>query len=246
MFGKIVAFIAALFFIACGAVPASAQHCPRATPAGADTASVAQALQGRLTHHAGIRDWFELKLDRPMCGHKSIQVTVSNDHWEPVERMRGCRVQSYGKIDFSPTGYYSLNLFQDVTRLKPVGACVRQPLFADYSNVRPDRHVRSYTVAMHVDYRPGDHPVLFKVTSGGRILHPWQAYASYMLTGGLVLYGLCGDGFAVDRIYGTRAARPAHSDDPRGSGDMAQFDPETAAAAGKTDLHLGYSCIRAR
>lgn len=246
MFSKFVAFIAVLFFMTCGTGPASAQQCPRAASAGADTRSRAEVLQGRLTHHDGIRSWFELTLDRPVCGQKSIQVTVSDDNWKSVERVRGCRVESYGKIDFSPTGYYSLDLYQYATRVKPVGACVRQRPFADYSNVRPDKRVRSYRVAMHVDYRPGDHPVIFRVTSGRTILHPWRAYASYQLTGGFVLYGLCGEGFAVDRIYGTRAARPAHSDDPRGSGDMAQFDPESASKSGKTDLHLGYSCIRAQ
>jgi hypothetical protein len=246
MFAKSAAFIAALLFLACGAVPASAQHCPHAVSPGAETSSAARALQGQLTHHAGIRDWYELKLDRAVCGQRLIQVTVSDDRWERLERLRGCRVQSWGKIDFSPTGYYSLDLFQNVTRLRPVGACVQQPLFPDYSKVRPDRHVRSYRVAMHVDYRPGDHPVMFTVRGGRRALHPWQAYASYMLTGGFVLYGLCGEGFVVDQIYGPRAARPAHFTASRDSGDMAMFDPETAARSGKTDLHLGYSCIRAR
>ena len=246
MVAKIAAFVAALLFMTYGAVPASAQRCPHAPSSGTETASVAQTLHGRLTHHAGIRDWYELKLDRAVCGQRSIQLTVPNNHWEPLERMRGCQVQSWGKIDFSPTGYYSLDLFQDAARLKPVGACVRQPLFADYSKVRPDRRVRSYSVAMHVDYRPGDHPVIFTVTSGRSALHPSQAYASYMLTGGFVLYGLCGEGFAVDRIYGPSIARAAHFGEPRGSGDMAMFYPETAAKSGKTDLHLGYSCVRAR
>jgi hypothetical protein len=97
---------------------------------------------------------------------------------------------------------------------------------------------------MHVDYGPGDHPIVFHVRSGKRDLRPWQAYASYMLTGGFVLYGLCGQGFVVDKVYGTPAARPSHFDEPRDPGDMAEFDPETAAQSGKTDLHLGYSCVR--
>ena len=126
--------------------------------------------------------------------------------------------------------------------MKPVGACARQRPFADHSTARPDKHVRSYRVDMHVDWRPGDHPITFHVQNGRKELHPWEAYASYLLTGGFVLYGLCGEGFVVDRVYGTPAG---HSDDPRGSGEMAQFDPETAAEFGKTDLHLGYSCIRA-
>lgn len=97
---------------------------------------------------------------------------------------------------------------------------------------------------MHVDYRPGDHPIMFNVRSGDRELRPWQAYASYRLTGGFVLYGSCARGFVVDKVYGTPSARPTHFDDPRTPSDMASYDPESAAQAGVTDLHLGYTCIR--
>jgi hypothetical protein len=97
---------------------------------------------------------------------------------------------------------------------------------------------------MHVDYGPGDHPVRFRVRTAGRELRPWQAYASYMLTGGFVLYGYCGEGFAIKKVFGTPAAKPSHFDEAGASDDAAAFDPEGAAAAGKTDLHLGYTCIR--
>jgi len=97
---------------------------------------------------------------------------------------------------------------------------------------------------MHVDYEPGDHPIVFEVSSDGRKLHPWQAYADYSLTGGFVLYGFCGKGFVVDTVFGTPEAHPAHFDEPRTPSDLAAFDPENAAAAGKKDLHLGYTCVR--
>lgn len=246
MFNKVFAFALLLLFITCGASRASAQQCPVTSSTGPDTPSRTAALRGRLVHHDGIRNWYELKLDRAVCGQKTIQLTVSDDKWKRLESVRGCHVVSHGTIGFSPTGYYLLDLFQDAVRVEPVGACVRQRPFIDYSTARPAKGIRSYSVEMHVDYRPGDHPITFHVRHGRKDLHPWQAYASSMLTGGFVLYGLCGDGFAVDRVYGTRAARPVNSDEPRGSGDMAQFDPETAAQSGKADLHLGYSCVRAR
>ena len=85
---------------------------------------------------------------------------------------------------------------------------------------------------MHVDYEPGDHPILFSVSSSGKELRPWQAYADYILTGGFVLYGLCANNFVVDKVF-----------EPRTSSDMATFDPESAGAAGKKDLHLGYTCV---
>jgi len=80
----------------------------------------------------------------------------------------------------------------------------------------------------------------------GRELRPWQAYADYRLTGSFVLYGTCGKGFAAEKVFGSGAAKPSHFGEPGESDDKAAFDPETAAASGKTDLRLGYTCIRRR
>jgi hypothetical protein len=65
-----------------------------------------------------------------------------------------------------------------------------------------------------------------------------------MLTGGFVLYGHCGKGFVVDKVFGTPEAHPSHFTESRDSGDMAAFDPEGAATSGKTHLRLGYTCVR--
>jgi hypothetical protein len=192
-----------------------------------------------------MRQWFELKLDKPQCGQRSIELIQIQKTSPPLTVFRGCQIRSTGPIDFSPTGYFSLDTFQDVQGIDPVGKCAQQPLFPDYSESKPDNGIRAYRVDMHVNYRAGDHPVIFHVSSAGRELRPWQAYASYLLTGGFVLYGNCGDGFVIDKVFGTREANPRHFDDPRTPNDMADFDPESAAAAGKWDLHLGYTCIRA-
>jgi hypothetical protein len=145
---------------------------------------------------------------------------------------------------FSPTGYYSLDVFQNVERIDPAESCLKQPPFPDYSAVKANKAVRAYRVDMDVNYRSVDHPILFHVTSAHRELRPWQAYASYALTGGAVLYGQCGAGFVIDKVFGTPQAKPSHFDDPRTPEDMAAFDPEGAAQSGKWDLHLGYTCIR--
>ena len=116
---------------------------------------------------------------------------------------------------------------------------MKQPPFPDYSKAKPDKSIRSYRVEMAIDYEQGDHPMFFRVTSSGKELKPWQAYASYVLTGGFVLYGYCADGFAVDKAFGTPEAKPQVI-------DSALFDPESAAAAGKKKLHLGYTCMRER
>jgi hypothetical protein len=142
------------------------------------------------------------------------------------------------------TGYFSLDVYQDVRQVSPIGVCVRKRHFPDYSDARPDKHVKAYIVYMHVDYGSGDRPIKFRVRSAGRTLQPWQAYASYWMTGEFIVYGHCGDGFDIDKVFGTPAARPSHFDDPRTPADMAAFDPESAAAAGKWHLDLGYTCIR--
>jgi hypothetical protein len=109
---------------------------------------------------------------------------------------------------------------------------------------KPDKDVRAYRVEIRVDYGHGDHAVVFHVISDGKELKPWQAYASYELTGGFVLYGVCGDGFVVESVSGTPEAHPGHFDTPWSPEDRAMFDPESAAAAGKKDLQLGYTCVR--
>ncbi|MGO9094852.1 MAG: hypothetical protein ACLQGV_06470 [Bryobacteraceae bacterium] len=135
-------------------------------------------------------------------------------------------------------------MFQDVQKVESVGACVQQLPFPDYSKAKPDKTIREYRVDMHVDYEAGDHPILFGVSSGGKELRPWQAYADYLLTGGFVLYGFCAKGFVVDKVFGTPQANPSHFAEPGTSSDMAAFHPERAAAAGEKDLHLGYVCVR--
>ena len=239
------ACVLALTFINCTAAPALAQECLQNNPTGAPVASEVLTLEGRLIFHNAIRKWFELRLDQPQCEQTSIELVRGDRDWTPLEVLRGCRVRSTGAVDISGTGYYSLATYQFVDQIEPVGACVRRSPFPDYSKVKPDKSIRAYRVDMHVNYGGGD-PIIFRVSSAGKALRPWQAYASYSLTGGYVLYGYCGKGFVVDEVFGTPEAKPSHFDVPRTSDDMAAFDPESAAVAGKKDLHLGYTCLRKR
>jgi hypothetical protein len=231
----------AVALVACTAATAAAQRCPQNSTTGPTIASEVQTLEGRLIFHEGIREWFELKLDQPQCGQTSIELS---DDSTALEVLRGCRVRSRGAIDLSSTGYYSLDTYQAVVQVEPVGTCKRQLPLPDYSNARPDKRVPEYRVDMLLDYEPGDHPITFRVSSAGKELRPWQAYASYMLTGGFVLYGDCAEGFVVDKVFGTRQANPSHFDLPRTSSDHAMFDPESAAASGKTHMRLEYTCAR--
>jgi hypothetical protein len=233
-------FLLAIALALCMTPPLFAQ-CPSPEQAGSE--SGVRMLEGRLIFHDDIRQWFELKLDQPQCGQASIQL-VRGDDSKPLEVLRGCRIKSRGALGLSPTGYYSLAVYQSVQQIEPLGACVYKLPFPDFSSAKPDNAIREYRVDMHVDYRPGDHPIVFRVSQAGNALRPWQAYASYWLTGGFVLYGRCGAGFVVDKVFGTPQANPAHFDDARSSEDMAMFDPESAAASGKKDLDLGFTCVR--
>ena len=228
----------------CTTLVAFGQQCPRTSATGLRTASEVRTLEGRLVFHDAIRKWFELKLDQPQCGQTSIELMRINTDWTPVEVLRGCRVRSSGTINFSPTGYYSLDTYQAVEQIEPVGECAKQLPFPDYSKAKPDKSVREYRVEMHVDYEPGDHPITFRASNAGKELQAWQAYASYMLTGGFVLYGYCGKGFVVDEVFGTPEANPSHFTERGSPDDAAAFDPESAAASGKKDLNLGYTCVR--
>jgi hypothetical protein len=220
------------------AIPALSQDCPEESSTGPSVASEPRTLEGWIFYHDGIRQWFELKLLQAQCGEGSVELVQLNDHKTPLEVFRDCRVKSTGTIDFAHTGYYSLDVFQSVNKIEPVGACIKQSPFPDYSKLKPDKLISQYQVNMEVDYHPGDHPIVFRISSGGKELQPWQAYASYSLTGGFVLYGLCADGFSVGKVFGTPEAKPSVID------VVAMFDPESAAAAGKWDLQLGYSCVR--
>lgn len=238
--------VSASLVVLVAAVTAFGQDCPKSNDKDFSVPSRVRTLEGQLTFHNGIRQWFELKFDLPQCGQTSIELVRGERDWKPIEILRGCRVRTTGPLDLAGTGYYSLDTYQDVQEIQSVGSCARKPRFPDYSKAEPDKTVRRYRVDMHINYDPGDHPVIFRISNGSQILHPWQAYASYFLTGGFVLYGKCGGGFVIDSVFGTPQANPGHFDAPRDPSDMAAFDPESAAASGVKDLHLGYTCVRIR
>lgn len=229
----------ACVLLASAALSAAGQTCPKSTTG---SPSQVRELEGQVLYHDGLRQWFELKLDKPQCGQTSIQIAATQGP-TPIETLRDCRVSSRGYLDYAHTGYFSREMYQDAQAIEPIGKCERKPPFPDYSNAKPSKSVRAYRVDMIINYRPGDHPVTFRVTSAGKPLQPWQAYASYYLTGGFALRGHCSQGFVVDKVFGTPEARPGHFD-PDSPDDVASFEPEYAAEAGKWDLQLTYTCVR--
>jgi hypothetical protein len=216
--------------LALSATPSLFAQCP-----SVGTETEVRTLHGRLIFHDGIQEWFELKLDQPQCGEGSIELFQQNSNSLAI--LRGCRVKSKGVLIFSARG----NIRQIVEQIEAVGRCVHKAPIPDFSNVKPDSAIREYRVEMHVH---GNHPIHFRVSQAGKALRPWQAYASYLLTGGFLLYGSCADGFIVDRVFGTPEANPAHFEEARGPTDMAMFDLDRAAGLGREDLDLGFTCVR--
>ena len=183
--------------------------------------------------------WFELKLDRPHCGRRSVQLVGINDQ-QDLELVRGCRVRSVGGFFVPITGYYSRDLAQEVHTIEPIVGCVRQPPLPDLSGAKPDRDVLSYRAEIVVDRRPGDHPITVRATSAGRTLRPWLAYVDHFLTGGWVMYAKCGDGFAVV------APDPewCFSDDPGSPKCQVVGHVPPPWAAGPRFVRLRFECRR--
>jgi hypothetical protein len=232
------------FLLVCAGLPARGQQCPTE-----DGPSEAKTLEGKLIYHDGLRKWFELKLARPECGQESVELLQGGGALAPgspaeLEPFRGCRVRTKGVLCGPASGYYTLDLNQGVEEIEAVGECKKQPPFPDFSKAKPDKSIRSYRVGMTIDYKQADHPIFFHVISGGKELQPWQAYASYWLTGGYVLYGYCAKSFAVDRVFGDAEATPQHFEERGNPIDAAMFDPEGAAGNVKKKLQLGYTCTR--
>jgi len=216
--------------LALSSTPSLFAQCP-----SMGTETEVRTLQGRLIFHDGIEEWFELKLDQPQCGESSIELFEQDSNSLAI--LRGCRIKSQGALIFSARG----NIRQLVEQIEAIGRCAHKAPFPDFSHVKPDSAIREYRVEMHLN---GSHPIHFRVSQAGKTLRPWQAYASYFLTGGFLLYGLCADGFVVDKVFGTPEANPAHFEEARSPTDMAMFDLDRAAGLGRKDPDLGFTCVR--
>jgi hypothetical protein len=238
-----------LLVYVCTALPVCGQQCPKNNPDGPGQASESRTLEGKLIFHDGMRKWFELKLDRPECGQESIELFPGRSAFSPgnssgLETFRGCRVRTEGSLAGPASGYYTLDVNQSVGEIEPVGICNRQPPIPDFSKAKPDQSIRSYRVEMTIDYTQADRPIFFSVTSRGKELQPWQAYATYELTGGYVLYCKCAKGFMVERVYGDSEATPQHFNGRGDPDDSAMFDPYDRDGVINKKLHLGYTCVR--
>ena len=231
-------YFALLFVFVTSPVFGFGQDCPKDNGGGPPTASAVRDLMGTLVFHNDLRQWFELKLDVPVCNVSSLELVTGDRGWRSLQVVRGCRVRSRGIIDVPSTGYYSISLYQDVTSIEAEGNCKRQRAFPDYSKLKPESSIRKYHVAMRIYYQ-SDGPLEVNVKSGRRELKPRQAYASYFLTGGFAYYAYCGKGFVAEHPIGTREGKPWTID------GYVAFDPESVPK-GVDPILLDYNCRRAR
>ena len=238
---RAILFSVALFLIAIH--PATAQSCPKENPNGPSIDSPPQTLSGRVVYHNGIRQWFGLQPDAPVCGEKEIQLLQGGGAFEvdegnahAIETFRGCRVTVQGPLGIPGTGYYSAALYQNADKITPEKDCVLKSHFPDYSKAKPSRAIRKYRVAVRIDYL-GDR-IAISARSENRILTPWQAYASYQLTGSFGFYAHCADGFDLTHFAGTPETKPWLID------NYIAMDPEGAAQEHITRLRLDYTCQR--
>ncbi len=137
-----------LIFVSCTAAPALAQECPQTNPKGPTVASEVRMLVGKLIFHDDIRQWFELKLDQPQCGQTSVQlvrVEVTGLRWRFSEAVESGQ---RALLIFPLLDTISLDTYQSVDQIEPVGACARQSPFPDYSKAKPNKLIRAYTVSI--------------------------------------------------------------------------------------------------
>ncbi len=226
--------------------PAIAQSCPKENPNGPSIESDPQTITGKVVYHDEIRQWFGLQLDSPVCGvDKEIQLLQGGGAFEvdegnayAIEVFRGCRVTVRGALGIPGTGYYSAELYQNADKIEPAKDCVLKPHLPDYSKAKPDSSIRSYRVAMQINYQARGGHIVVTAESGARALTPWQAYASYWLTGGYVFYANCADDFDLTHFAGTPETKPWLID------NYIAMDPESAAQKHVTHLRLDYTCRR--
>ncbi len=232
----------AVFVLSLGAL---GQACPRENPKGPNFDSQELWLDGTAVFHNGLRRWMELKPKEPVCGNSSIQLLqgsgggfeVDEGDSLQLEALRGCHIAVKGKLGIPATGYYSAPLYFGVIQVRPGAGCRRQPAIPTYWYAQPDASVQRYRVSMVVNYK-GEGSVRATIRSGARSLAPWQAYASYWLTGSHMLYAYCGKGFHLSEFQGTPEAKPDVID------DEVSMDPEGAAQMGVWHLRLDFNCRR--
>jgi hypothetical protein len=196
------------------------------------------SLHGKLIYHEDLWQWHELKLDNKTCDSESVEVFSGKIDEKQAHRYRNCSVTITGRL-FFPNAGSALSLAIDADKIQPDRDCKPHPV-DDLSKVPIPKTVRDYIVTIQVDYINSHTDVKIRQSAQGTtLLTPWQAYASYYLTGGrTVIWFDCAEGFDVIKA----SQIPKHNDEaiPSVHGDnFTEFD-------GKGLHTLTFQCQRSR
>jgi hypothetical protein len=189
-------------------VTVKAQTCPpQDQEHGLAEASRPSVLHGTLLVHDELRQWLGVKLDRPACGQKEVEIVYSKgEDWRRAETLRGCTLTATGKLYDSPTGYYSADIAISDPTLKPDPSCHAFPVKPDPYAVPIPPSLTEYQVSITVDYRSKGHiDVRVRQSDDKRVLlKPWQAYVNNTLTGSMdVIWFDCPNDFRIQGISQT-------------------------------------------
>jgi hypothetical protein len=151
-------------------------------------------------------------------------VFTKPDEWRRAESFRECTVTVSGKLYESPTGYYSADMAISGPELKPDLSCHPHPVKPDPTAARVPTDLRTFHASATVDYRGKGHVEIkvWKDQEKQVLLEPWQAYVSFMLTGGgdLARFG-CREGYLLKNIEQV----------PRSSSEILEDIPNLAGAS---------------
>jgi hypothetical protein len=176
----------------------SAQVCPSGSGSLAkEHAKEVSSLHGKLIHHENLWQWHSLELDKKTCDWESVEVFSGKIDEKQIHRYRDCGVTITGRL-FFPNAGFVLGLAIDADKIQPDRDCKPYPV-EDLSKAPIPKTVRDYIVNIQVDYSNNHTDVKIRQSAQSMtLLTPWQAYASYYLTGvGTVIWFDCAKGFDV-------------------------------------------------
>jgi len=176
----------------------SAQVCPSGYGSLAkEHAKEVSSLHGKLIYHEDLWQWHELELDKKTCDSESVEVFSGKTDEKQVHRYRDCSVTITGRL-FFPNAGFVLGLAIDADKIQPDRDCRPHPV-EDLSKVPIPETVGGYIVIIQVDYGNDHTDVKIRQSAqSATLLTPWQAYASYYLTGGrTVIWFDCAEEFDI-------------------------------------------------
>jgi hypothetical protein len=190
-------------------------------------------LTGVLVWHRGLRDWFGIALDRPMCmepqkddrlgepitgvDHMQLVITSPGDRLERYRPLVGKRVIADGTLMPRHTGYHETPLLLVVQTLRSAdGSAV--PLAALPRPADPPADLLVYHASATADTQAQRVIERAWRDQPSRPLHPPDAYVQHFFNGAMdTMWVNCREGYVAKDAKSTTASEvfPLNSDDPK-------------------------------